>query len=117
VAASSVSRARHRGRDDGRAGSLRSRERPADPPVQERFFEDRARRREASHPNTATLFDVAGHDRRTAHEFVPGVTLHDEMAGRSVRPRRALDIAIQTPTRSPTATLRIVHGDVRLTTS
>ncbi len=91
-------------------------ERLADPAVRDRFFEDARAAATLSHPNIATLFDVAGYDGGVylAYEFVQGITLHDEMAGRSVGPRRTLDIAIQVADALADGhAAGIVHGDVR----
>ena len=52
-----------------------------------------------SHPNVATLFDAAESGGRWyfAYEFVSGITLRQEIGGRPVNPRRALEL----------------HGDLR----
>jgi serine/threonine-protein kinase len=49
-----------------------------------------------SHPNITTLFDAGEHGGRVyfAFEFVKGQSLRAEMAGRSMNPRRALELAI-----------------------
>ena len=46
-----------------------------------------------SHPNIATLFDAGEYAARSylAYEFVSGVTLKQEIGGRAVNPRRALE--------------------------
>jgi serine/threonine protein kinase len=84
--------------------------------VRERFFEDARAAAGLSHPNIATLFDVGTHDGGAylAYEFVQGLLLRDEMAGQSVGPRRALDIAIQVADALAEGhAAGIVHGDVR----
>jgi eukaryotic-like serine/threonine-protein kinase len=69
-----------------------------------------------SHPNVATLFEAAEHAGRRyfAYEFVSGITLRQEIAGRPVNPRRALELAIQIADALADAHAReIVHGDLR----
>ena len=69
-----------------------------------------------SHPNVATLFDAAEHGGRwyLAYEFVSGVTLRQEIGGRPVNSRRALELAIQVADALADAHARdIVHGDLR----
>ena len=69
-----------------------------------------------SHPNIATLFDFGEHEGRhyLAYEFVSGPTLRQEMGGRPVNARRALEIAIQLADALADAHARgIVHGDLR----
>jgi serine/threonine protein kinase len=69
-----------------------------------------------SHPNIATLFDFGetGDRLYVAHEFVAGITLRQEMAGRPVNPRRALELAVQLADALAEAHSRdIVHGDLR----
>jgi serine/threonine protein kinase len=88
----------------------------ADPAVRERFFGDARAAAQLSHPNIATLFDVGDHDGGAylAYEYAQGATLREEMAGRSVGPRRALDIAIQVADALADGhAAGIVHGDVR----
>lgn len=50
-----------------------------------------------SHPNVITLFDVGRHDGRfyLVFEYLSGQSLRAEMAGRPLRVRRAIDIAVQ----------------------
>jgi serine/threonine protein kinase len=89
---------------------------PGDPRHDERF---KAAVREAStlsHPNIATLFDAGEHAGRwyLAYEFVSGVTLRQEIGGRAVNPRRALELAVQIADALADAHARdIVHGDLR----
>jgi serine/threonine-protein kinase len=88
----------------------------SDPAVRERFFEDARTAAKLSHPNVTTLFDVAEHEGGAylAYEFVQGATLRQEMTGRSVGPRRALDTAIQVADALADGNAAgIVHGDVR----
>lgn len=88
----------------------------SDPAVRERFFEDARAAAALSHPNIATLFDVAEHGRGAylAYEFVHGVPLREEMAGQSVGPRRTLDVAIQiADALADGHAAGIVHGDIR----
>jgi serine/threonine protein kinase len=69
-----------------------------------------------SHPNIATLFDFGDSGDRlyVAHEFVAGITLRQEMAGRPVNPRRSLELAVQLADALAEAHSRdIVHGDLR----
>ena len=69
-----------------------------------------------SHPNVATLFDAAESGDRWyfAYEFVSGITLRQEIGGRPVNPRRALELAIQIADALADAHAReIVHGDLR----
>ena len=69
-----------------------------------------------SHPNIATLFDAGQFAGRSylAYEFVSGVTLRQEIGGRAVNPRRALETAIQLADALADAHGRdIVHGDLR----
>jgi serine/threonine protein kinase len=69
-----------------------------------------------SHPNIATLFDAgeAGGRPYLVYEFVSGVSLRQEIGGRAVNPRRALELAIQIADALAEAHARdIVHGDIR----
>jgi serine/threonine protein kinase len=69
-----------------------------------------------SHPNIATLFDSGEIAGRTylVYEFVSGVSLRQEMGGRAVNPRRALELGIQIADALAEAHSRdIVHGDLR----
>jgi serine/threonine protein kinase len=69
-----------------------------------------------SHPNIATLFDEGEHDGRwyLAYEFASGITLRQEMGGRPVHPRRALELANQIADALAEAHARnMVHGDLR----
>ena len=69
-----------------------------------------------SHPNIATLFDFGDTGDRifVSHEFVSGITLRQEMAGRPVNSRRALELAVQLADALAEAHSRdIFHGDLR----
>ena len=69
-----------------------------------------------SHPNIATLFDAgeAGGWFYLAYEFVSGVSLRQEIGGRAVNPRRAIELGVQLADALAEAHARdIVHGDLR----
>jgi serine/threonine protein kinase len=88
----------------------------ADPAVRQRFFEDARTAAKLSHPNIATLFDVGEHADGAflAYEYASGITVREEMAGRSVAPRRTVDIAVQiADALADGHAAGIVHGDVR----
>jgi serine/threonine protein kinase len=61
------------------------------------FFEDARAAMALSHPNIATLFDVGEYegDCYLAYEFASGVTLRQECDGRSVNPRRVIELSVQ----------------------
>lgn len=83
---------------------------------QERFLADTAAAAGLSHPNIATLFDVGRHEGRwfLAYEFVSGETLRQQMAGRPMHPRHALEIAIQVADALAEAHGRgVLHTDLR----
>jgi serine/threonine-protein kinase len=63
----------------------------------ERLVDDARAAAKISHPNIATLFDVGYHDSRLylAYEFVQGTTLRQQMEGRPMNTRHALDLAAQ----------------------
>lgn len=87
-----------------------------DPARRERFLADATAAAGLSHPNIATLFDVGEHEGEwfLAYEFVPGETLRQQMAGRAMHPRNALEIAVQLADALAEAHARgIVHGDLR----
>jgi len=82
----------------------------------ERFLADTAATAALSHPNIATLFDVGEHEGRwyLAYEFVSGETLRQQMAGRAMHPRHALEIAIQVADALAEAHARgVLHTDLR----
>jgi serine/threonine-protein kinase len=69
-----------------------------------------------NHPNIATLFDVVEQDGRCylAYEFAAGPSLRDEMAGRPVNLRRAIELAAQIGDALAEGHSRgLVHGDLR----
>lgn len=82
----------------------------------ERFTNDANAAAALSHPNIATLFDVGEHDGRwyLAYEFASGETLRQQISGRAMHPRHALEIAIQLADALAEAHARgVVHGDLR----
>lgn len=69
-----------------------------------------------SHPNIATLWDVGEEDgtHYLAYEFVAGSMLNQEIGGRPVHPRRAVELAVQMADALAEAHARgLIHGDVR----
>lgn len=62
-----------------------------------RFLEDAHAAMSLSHPNIATLFDAGEDDGRwyLAYEFAAGTTLRQQIAGRPMHVRQAIDIAVQ----------------------
>jgi serine/threonine protein kinase len=87
-----------------------------DPRQIEALFSDARRASTLSHPAVATLFDlgVADDIHYLAYEFVSGVPLGNEMAGRPMNPRRALEIVVQVADAlSDAHAAGLVHGDVR----
>ena len=84
---------------------------------QSQRFADAVREAAAlSHPNIATLFDSGESDGRLylAYEFVSGVSLRQEIGGRAVNPRRALELGIQIADALAEAhACGVVHGDLR----
>jgi serine/threonine-protein kinase len=69
-----------------------------------------------NHPNIATLFDVVEQDGRCylAYEFAAGPSLRDEMGGRPVNLRRAIELAAQIGDALAEGHSRgLVHGDLR----
>jgi serine/threonine protein kinase len=69
-----------------------------------------------NHPNIATLFDVVEQDGRCylAYEFAAGPSLRDEMGGRSVNLRRAVELGAQIADALSEGHSRgLVHGDLR----
>jgi serine/threonine protein kinase len=86
------------------------------PGARERFQADTAAVAALSHPNIATLFDVGEHQGRyyLAYEFVTGETLRQQMAGRPMQARHALEIAIQLADALAEAHSRgVIHADLR----
>ncbi|HEY7499771.1 MAG TPA: serine/threonine-protein kinase [Vicinamibacterales bacterium] len=93
---------------------------PADlihaPEDRSRFLADARAAMALNHPNIATLFDVVEQDGRCylAYEFAAGPSLHDEMGGRAVNARRAVEIAAQIADALAEGHSRgLVHGDLR----
>jgi eukaryotic-like serine/threonine-protein kinase len=69
-----------------------------------------------SHPNIATLFDVGADDGGwyLAYEYAAGVLLRQEMAGRALSPRRAVEIAVQVADALADAHAQgVLHTDLR----
>lgn len=88
----------------------------ADPADRARFLADARAAMALNHPNIATLFDVveAGGRCYLAYEFAAGPSLRDEMGGRAVNARRAVEIAAQiTDALAEGHSRKIVHGDLR----
>lgn len=84
--------------------------------TRERFLADATAAASLSHPNIATLFDVGNHEGRSylAYEFVTGQTLRQQMSGRPIHPRHALEIAIQLADALAEAHSRgVLHTDLR----
>lgn len=80
------------------------------------FLRDARAAAELSHPNIATLFDVGEYPDGVylAYEFASGALLRQEMDGRSVNTRRALELAMQMADALTEAHARgLVHGDLR----
>lgn len=87
-----------------------------DPPELERFLADAYGAASLSHPNIATLFEVGCDNGRhfLAYEFVQGSTLRQQIAGRGLNTRHALEIAVQLADAVTEAhTHGIVHTDLR----
>lgn len=88
----------------------------AAPADRERFLTDARAACALNHPNIATLFDVVEQDGRCylAYEFAAGPSLRDEMGGRAVNPRRAVEIGAQiTDALAEGHSRGVVHGDLR----
>lgn len=86
------------------------------PARRDRFLSDASAASALSHPNIATLFDVGEHDGRwyLAYEFVAGETLRQQLAGRPMHPRTALEIAIQlADALAEVHAQNVIHGDLR----
>jgi serine/threonine protein kinase len=69
-----------------------------------------------SHPNIATLFEVAEVDGQAyfAFEYIAGRTLRSEMAGQPVPPRRAVELCIQiADALADGHAAGLLHGDLR----
>ena len=88
----------------------------ADPSSRAAFFDDAPAARTLSHPNIATLFDVGEYegDCYLAYEFASGITLRQECEGRSVNPRRVVELAVQIADALADAHgSGVLHGDLR----
>ncbi|HXG54442.1 MAG TPA: serine/threonine-protein kinase, partial [Vicinamibacterales bacterium] len=82
----------------------------------EAVLEDARASSALSHPNIAALFDIGHADdiRYLAYEFVAGAPLRSEMGGRSMNPRRALELAVQVADGLADAhAAGVMHGDLR----
>jgi serine/threonine-protein kinase len=82
----------------------------------ERFLEQARAAQTLNHPNIATLFDVVelDGDCYLAYEFAAGPSLRDEMAGRPINLRRAIELAAQISDALAEGHSRgLVHGDLR----
>jgi len=82
----------------------------------EKFLEQCRAAQTLNHPNIATLFDVVEQDGQCylAYEFAAGPSLRDEMAGRSVNMRRAIELAAQISDALAEGHSRgLIHGDLR----
>jgi serine/threonine protein kinase len=81
-----------------------------------KFLEDARLATALNHPNIATLFDVVEKDGRSylAYEFAAGPSLREEMGGRPVNVRRAVELTAQIADALAEGHSRgLVHGDVR----
>lgn len=88
----------------------------ATPADRDRFLAEARAACALNHPNIASLFDVVEHDGRCylAYEFAAGPSLRDEMGGRAVNPRRAVEIGAQiTDALAEGHSRGVVHGDLR----
>jgi serine/threonine protein kinase len=88
----------------------------ADPDSRARFLQDARAAVALNHPNIAALFDVVEQDGRCylAYEFAAGPSLRDEMGGRSVNARRAVELAAQIADALAEGHSRgLIHGDLR----
>jgi serine/threonine protein kinase len=87
-----------------------------DPAEKARFLADAQAAVALNHPNIATLFDVVEQDGACylAYEFAAGPSLRDEMGGRAVNMRRAVEIAAQISDALAEGHSRgLIHGDLR----
>jgi serine/threonine protein kinase len=88
----------------------------ADPDRRERFLRDARAATALSHPNIATLYEI-GEDQGQLFlvcEFARGDALKTVIAGHPVKPRRAIDLAVQIADALADAHARdIVHGDIK----
>jgi eukaryotic-like serine/threonine-protein kinase len=87
-----------------------------DEAARQALLEDARAAATLSHPNIATLWDVGDEDgvAYLAYEFVAGITLKQEIGGRPVHARRAVELAVQIADALADAHGRgLIHGDVR----
>ena len=80
------------------------------------FFDQARAAMTLSHPNIATLFDAGEYegDCYLAYEFASGITLRQECEGRSVNPRRVVELAVQIADALAEAHgCGLVHADLR----
>ena len=93
-----------------------ARELIADDGARARFLAEARAASALNHPNIATLFDVVedGGSCYLAYEFAAGPSLRDEMGGRAVNIRRAVEIGAQIGDALAEGHSRgLVHGDLR----
>ena len=86
------------------------------PGRREKFLAQARAAQMLNHPNIATLFDVVdeGGQCYLAYEFAAGPSLRDEMAGRSVNLRRAIELAAQISDALAEGHSRgLIHSDLR----
>jgi serine/threonine-protein kinase len=86
------------------------------PGRREKFLEQARAAQSLNHPNIATLFDVVEQEGHCylAYEFAAGPSLRDEMAGRPVNLRRAIELAAQIGDALAEGHSRgLVHADLR----
>ncbi|MBA3886648.1 MAG: serine/threonine protein kinase, partial [Acidobacteria bacterium] len=85
--------------------------------VRQALLEDARAAATLSHPNIATLWDVGVEEDGThylAYEFVAGIMLNQEIGGRPIHARRAVELAVQMSEALADAHARgLIHGDVR----
>jgi eukaryotic-like serine/threonine-protein kinase len=108
----------YRARDTkaGRTVALKLLPRIQDETARHALLEDARTAATLSHPNIATLWDVGeeGGEYYLAYEFVAGITLKQEISGRPVHARRAVELAVQVADALADAHGRgLLHGDVR----
>jgi eukaryotic-like serine/threonine-protein kinase len=87
-----------------------------DPDTRQRFLADATAAAGLSHPNITTLFDIGEHQGRwyLAYEYSTGETLRQQMGGRPMHPRHALEIGIQLADALAEAHSRgVLHTDLR----
>jgi serine/threonine-protein kinase len=88
----------------------------ADRGSREQFLKDARAAAALNHPNIATLFDVIEQDGRCylAYEFAAGPSLREDMDGRAVNMRRAIELAAQVADALAEGHSRgLIHGDLR----